>query len=222
VVADTVVADTVVGAVTRRLREGYEGTNVAWVVLLCASALVGIFLIVGSVSLYVDNRDRAAHGVRTQGQVVEADAVGSDKVVYTVGGTVYEVPVGGTVYEVPGWPEVGDRLPGEAVTVVYDPRDPANSNLEDDSVAWHLHWVLLGLRRCCCPCLFRRRQRPGRRSDRAVVIRPHGLYFRARAGDLRARAAQRGNPVFEAASAAQRSTHGHSDVLEAWRTHADS
>jgi DivIVA domain-containing protein len=31
------------------------------------------------------------------------------------------------------------------VTVVYDPRDPANSNLEDDSAAWHLHWILLGL-----------------------------------------------------------------------------
>ena len=38
-----------------------------------------------------------------------------------------------------------DRLPGEAVTVVYDPRDPAISNLEDDSFAWHFHWVLLGL-----------------------------------------------------------------------------
>ncbi len=144
VVADTVVADTVVGAATRRLREGYKGTNVAGVVLLCASALVGIFMIVGSVSLYVGNRDLAAHGVRTQGQVVEANAVGSDKVVYTLGGTVYGLPVGGTVYEVPG-PEVGDRLPGEAVTVVYDPRDPANSNLEDDSVAWHLHWVFLGV-----------------------------------------------------------------------------
>jgi hypothetical protein len=31
------------------------------------------------------------------------------------------------------------------VTVVYDPRDPANSNLEDDSFAWHFHWILLGL-----------------------------------------------------------------------------
>ena len=134
VVADTVVADTVVGAVTRRLREGYEGTNVAGVVLVCASALVGIFFIVGSVALYVDDRDLAAHGVRTQGQVVEADADGSDKVVYTVGGTDYEVPE----------PEVGDRLPGDAVTVVYDPRDPANSNLEDDSVAWHSHWFFLG------------------------------------------------------------------------------
>ena len=124
---------------------GLRGHERRGVVLLCASALVGIFMIVGSVSLYVDNRDLAAHGVRTQGQVVEADAVGSDKVVYTVGGTVYEVPVGGTVYEVPGWPEVGDRLPGEAVTVVYDPRNPANSNLEDDSVAWHSYWVLLGV-----------------------------------------------------------------------------
>ena len=38
--------------------------------LLCASALVGIFFIVVSVGLYVDNRDLAAHGVRTQGQVV--------------------------------------------------------------------------------------------------------------------------------------------------------
>jgi hypothetical protein len=61
VVADTVVADTVVGAVTRRLREGYEGTNVAGVVLLCASALVGIFMIVVSVLLYVDNRDLTRH-----------------------------------------------------------------------------------------------------------------------------------------------------------------
>ena len=51
--------------------------------------------------------------------------------------------MGGTDYEVPA-PEVGDRLPGDAVTVVYDPRDPSNSNLEDDSVAWHLHWVFLG------------------------------------------------------------------------------
>jgi hypothetical protein len=91
-------------------------------------------MIVGSVGLYGDNRDLAAHGVRTQGQVVEADADGSDKVVYTVGGTDYEVP----------GPEVGDRLPGDAVTVVYDPRDPANSYLEDDSEAWHMHWVLLG------------------------------------------------------------------------------
>ena len=86
----------------------------------------------------------AAHGVRTQGQVVEADVVGWDKVVYTLGGTVYAVPVGGTVYQVPR-PEVGDRLPGDAVTVVYDPRDPATSNVEDDSVAWHLHWILLGV-----------------------------------------------------------------------------
>jgi hypothetical protein len=31
------------------------------------------------------------------------------------------------------------------VTVVYDPRDPSISNLEDDSLAWHLHWILLGL-----------------------------------------------------------------------------
>ena len=135
VVADTVVADTVVGAVTRRQREGYKGTNVARVVLLCAFALVGIFFIVVSVGVYVDNRDLAAHGVRTQGEVVWADAEGSDLVFYTVGGKDYEVP----------GPEVGDRLPGEPVTVVYDPRDPANSNLEDDSLAWHFHWVLLGL-----------------------------------------------------------------------------
>ncbi len=31
------------------------------------------------------------------------------------------------------------------MTVVYDPRDPAISNLEDDSAAWHSHWFLLGL-----------------------------------------------------------------------------
>jgi DivIVA domain-containing protein len=135
VVADTMLADTVVGAVIRRLRESYEGTNVAGAVLLCASALVGIIFIVGSVAVYVDNRDLAAHGVRTQGQVVEAYADSSDTVVYTVDGTDYDVPE----------PEVGDRLPGDAVTVVYDPRDPANSNLEDDSAAWHLHWILLGL-----------------------------------------------------------------------------
>jgi DivIVA domain-containing protein len=126
---------TVVGAVIRHLRESYEGTNVAGVVLLCASALVGIFFILGSVGLYVANRDLAAHGVRTQGQVVYADADGSDEVDYTVDGTDYQVPA----------PEVGDRLPGDAVTVVYDPRDPATSNLEDDSVAWHLHWILLGV-----------------------------------------------------------------------------
>jgi hypothetical protein len=135
---------TVVGAVIRHITESYEGTNVAGVVLMCASALVGIFFIVGSVGVYVGNRDLAVHGVRTQGQVVEADAVGSDEVVYTLGGTVYELPVGGMVYEVPG-AEVGDRLPGDPVTVVYDPGDPANSNVEDDWVAWHLHWILLGL-----------------------------------------------------------------------------
>ncbi len=136
VVADTVVADTVVGAATRRRREGYEGTNVAGVVLVCASALVGILFIVGAAALIDNDRDLAAHGVRTQGQVVEANADGWDKVAYTVGGTDYEVPED---------PDVGDRLPGDAVTVVYDPRDPANSNLEDDSLAWHFHWVLLGL-----------------------------------------------------------------------------
>jgi Protein of unknown function (DUF3592) len=125
----------VVGAVIRHIRESYEGTNVAGVVLMCASALFGIFFIVGSVSVYVGNRDLAAHGVRTQGQVVYADADGSDEVVYTVDGTDYQVPE----------PEIGDRLPGDAVTVVYDPRDPSNSNLEDDSAAWHLHWVLLGI-----------------------------------------------------------------------------
>ena len=70
VLADTVVADTVVGAATRRLREGNKGTNVAGVVLVCVFALVGIFFIVVSVGLYVDNRDLAAHGVRTQGEVV--------------------------------------------------------------------------------------------------------------------------------------------------------
>ena len=126
---------TGVGAVIRYLRESYEGTNVGGVVVICASALVGIFFILVSVGLYVDNRDLAAHGVRIQGQVVWADADGSDEVVYTVDGTDYEVPD----------PEVGDRLPGDAVTVVYDPRDPSNSNLEDDSVAWHLHWVFLGV-----------------------------------------------------------------------------
>src|SRR5215211_166531 len=83
VVADTVVADTVVGAATRRLREGYKGTNVAGVVLVCASMLVGIFFIVGAVALIANDRDLAAHGVRTQGQVVEANADGWDKVVYT-------------------------------------------------------------------------------------------------------------------------------------------
>ena len=134
VVADTVVADTVVGAATRRPREGTKGTNVAGVVLLCAFALVGIFFILVSVVFYLDNRGLAAYGVRTQGQVVYADA-DSDEVVFTVDGTDYWVP----------GPEVGDRLPGEAVTVVYDPRDPAISNLEDDSFAWHFHWVLLGL-----------------------------------------------------------------------------
>jgi hypothetical protein len=46
--------------------------------------------------------------------------------------------VGGTDYEVPGQ-EVGDRLPRDAVMVVYDPRDPATSNFEDDSLAWHFH-----------------------------------------------------------------------------------
>src|SRR5512133_3698716 len=134
VMADAVVADTVVGAATRRQREGTKGTNVAGVVLVCAFALVGIFFIVVSVGLYIENRDLAAHGVRTQGQVVYADA-DSDEVVFTVGGTDYEVP----------GPEVGDRLPGDSVTVVYDPRDPAISSLEDDSFAWHFHWVLLGL-----------------------------------------------------------------------------
>jgi hypothetical protein len=134
VLADTVVADTVVGAATRRLREGTKGTNVAGVVLMCASALVGIFFILVSVVFYLDNRGLAAHGARTQGQVVYADA-DSDEVVFTVDGTDYEVPA----------PEVGDRLPGDTVTVVYDPRDPAISNLEDDSFAWHLHWILLGL-----------------------------------------------------------------------------
>ncbi|MFZ1118146.1 MAG: hypothetical protein WAN44_20215 [Propionibacteriaceae bacterium] len=39
---------------------------------------------------YVDNRDLAAHGVRIQGQVVWADADGSDEVVYTVDGTDYQ------------------------------------------------------------------------------------------------------------------------------------
>jgi hypothetical protein len=126
---------TVVGAVIRHLTESYEGTNVAGVVLMCASALVGIFFILGSMWLYVANRDLAAHGVRTQGQVVYADADGSDKVVYTVDGTDYQVPA----------PEVGDRLPGDAVTVVYDPRDPVTSNLEDDWRAWQFHWILLGL-----------------------------------------------------------------------------
>jgi DivIVA domain-containing protein len=135
VLTDTVVADTVVGAATRRLREGTKGTNVAGVVLLCASALVGIFFILVSVVFYLDNRGLAAHGVRTQGQVVYAHTDYMDEVVFTVDGTDYWVP----------GPEVGDRLPGEAVTVVYDPRDPSISNLEDDSWAWHLHWVFLGV-----------------------------------------------------------------------------
>jgi DivIVA domain-containing protein len=133
-VADT-VGDPVDGAVTRRPREGHEGWNVAGVVLACASALVGIFFIGGAVALIDNDRDLAAHGVRTQGQVVEANADGWDKVVYTVGGTDYEVPED---------PDVGDRLPGDSVTVVYDPRDPANSNLEDDSVTRHGHWFILG------------------------------------------------------------------------------
>jgi DivIVA domain-containing protein len=129
VVAETVVPDTVVPAVTRRPKEGDKGGKVVWVVLVCVAALLGIWLIIGSVALYVGNRDLAAHGVRTQGQVVWT------YVVYTVDGTEYEVPGA----------DVGDRLlPGDAVTVVYDPRDPANSNLEDDWAAWHLHWILLG------------------------------------------------------------------------------
>ena len=158
--ADTVVADTVVGAVTRRPREGHEGWNVAGVVLACASALVGIFFIVGAVALIDNDRDLAAHGMRTQGQVVEANADGWDKVVYTVGGTDYEVPED---------PDVGDRLPGDAVTVVYDPRDPANSNLEDDSVTRHGALVLArvwavftGVARVAC----RRGGLRSRRTDR--------------------------------------------------------
>ena len=302
VVADTVVADTVVGAATRRLREGYEGTNVGGVVLVCASALVGIFMIVCSAGLYVNNRDLAAHGVRTQGQVVEADASGSDMVVYTVGGTDYQVPA----------PEVGDRLPGEAVTVVYDPRDPAISNLEDDWRAWTSHWVFLGfglflLGWPAMPVVagvfeadgpvVRRlaRARPARRqpgtpptppgpSDReppparqalpepyvpgsgdrvpaelrlvlagyvgiacglfatalacATAFAFHfrldgpvyGLLFSLAVGAF-AGGGWRGGwgcggrsryPIFQAASAAQRSTHGHGDGLEAWRAHTDT
>ena len=61
---------TGVGAVIRYLRESHEGTNVGGVVVTCASALVGIFFILVSVGLYVNNRDLAAHGVRIQGQVV--------------------------------------------------------------------------------------------------------------------------------------------------------
>ena len=294
---------TVVGAVIRHLRESYEGTNVAGVVLGCASALVGIFFILGSVWLYVDNRDLAAHGVRTQGQVVDADADGSDLVVYTVGGTDYEVPE----------PEVGDRLPGDAVTVVYDPRDPANSNLEDDSVAWHLHWFFLGfglflLGWPAMPVVAgvfeadgpvgRRlaRARPARRqpetppkvagqappepfvpgsgdklpAELRLVLAGYagiacGLFAGALAcaaavvfvffdADIRSavfeffdadivlslflavpvcgcgalvgangvRGAQGAYPVFQAAPAAQRSTHGHGDGLEAWWTHSDT
>ena len=56
--------------------------------LLCASALVGIFFIVLSVGLYVENRDLAAHGVRTQGEVVWAGAEISDLVFYTVARTM--------------------------------------------------------------------------------------------------------------------------------------
>ena len=74
------MADTVVGAVTHRPREGHEGWNVAGVVLACASAVVGIFFIVGAVALIDNDRDLAAHGMRTQGQVVEANADGWDKV----------------------------------------------------------------------------------------------------------------------------------------------
>jgi hypothetical protein len=60
--------------------------------MVCAAALLGIWLIIGSVALYVPNRALAAHGVRTQGQVVEAYADLSDEVVYTVDGTDHEVP----------------------------------------------------------------------------------------------------------------------------------
>ena len=61
VLADTVVADTVVGAATRRLR-GAKGTNIAGVVLLCASALVEIFFIVLSVGLCRKPRPGCAWG----------------------------------------------------------------------------------------------------------------------------------------------------------------
>src|SRR4029450_14014624 len=93
------------------------------------------FFLPVSGALDVGHRDLAAHGVRAQGEVVWAGTDISDLVFYTVGGTDYEVPGA----------EVGDRLPGDAVTVVYDPRDPSISNLEDDSAAWHLHWVFLGV-----------------------------------------------------------------------------
>jgi hypothetical protein len=68
--------------------------------------------------------------------------------------------------------------------------------------------------------LFRPRRRPGRRLERAVV--PPGLptvCFWVRAG---AHCAPGPYPVFEAPPAAQRSTHGHGDGLEAWWTHADT
>lgn len=79
-------------AVTRGPKEGHKGGTVVWVVMVCAAALLGIWLIIGSVALYVPNRALAAHGVRTQGQVVEAYADPSDEVVYTVDGTDHEVP----------------------------------------------------------------------------------------------------------------------------------
>jgi hypothetical protein len=39
----------------------------------CGFALIGIGLVIGSVFMYFDNRDLAAHWVRTQGRVLEVD-----------------------------------------------------------------------------------------------------------------------------------------------------
>ena len=62
--------------------------------------------------------------------------------------------------------------------------------------------------------------RPGRRFVRAVVRFGFTVVFWGFLAALGVRSAQGGIPVFEAAPAAQRSTHGHGDGLEAWRTHA--
>ena len=59
--------------------------------------------------------------------------------------------------------------------------------------------------------------------QRAVVrLGPRGVFLGALWGWAGVRGARGGYPVFQAAPAAQRSTHGDGDGLEAWWAHADT
>ena len=147
---------------------------------------------------------------------VVADTVVADAVVAAVRGAAGEAVPAGVARQ--AWPEPyvpgsGNRLPGELRLVLagYVGLAAGLFAAALASVAATVLAVLVDL------------NDPDYAAD-DVTVAGFGLmvgFFAARGCALGAEAAQGAYPVFDAASAAHRSTYGHGGGLEAWWAHAD-